>query len=51
MDEVTEVTNKTLGAILISQVNKNTKDWDTKLGHVELITRVQDPVSQQRIPF
>ena len=36
MEKLTEVTKKKLGAILISQVNKNTKDRDTKLGHVEL---------------
>ena len=34
-DGQTEVTNRTLGALLRGLVSKSTKDWDIKLAHAE----------------
>lgn len=47
----TEETNKTLGTILRTLVQKNLREWDLKLGHVEFAYNKSPSLTTKISPF
>lgn len=50
-DGQTEVTNRTLGALLRGLVNKTQKDWDVKLAHAEFAYNRSPTYATKHSPF